>query len=306
MNPLKTLLLLPFLALSQVAQVAQAASTAKPQALERVFVIVLENKNYESLVGNSDLPQINALMKKGGLATNYWGLVHPSMGNYVAMISGDLYGIHDDDSSRSLVGPTLMDQLEKAGKGWKAYMESIPQAGSKVLYTVPDVLYAKKHNPFLLFKSIQTTARAKNVVPLEQLYTDLKSPKAPALLYIVPNQCNDMHGAPGCVGRSLLLKKGDAYVGKLVSDIMASKAWTQNSALVLTFDEGDLENRRTPPSALEAGGHILTLVISGSNLKSRTSDLPFNHYSLLRTLEEGFGLPLLGGAKSARALWPLF
>jgi len=303
MNPLKTLLVLPFLALSQAAQ---AASDPKPIPLERVFVIVLENKNFESLIGNPALPQINTLIKRGGLATNYWGLVHPSMGNYAAMISGDLYGIHDDDSSRSLVGPTLMDQLEKAGKSWKAYMESIPAAGSGVLYTVPDILYAKKHNPFLLFKSIQTTARAKSVVPLEQLYIDLKSPKAPALLYIVPNQCNDMHGAPGCVGRSSLLKKGDAYVGKLVADILASKAWTQNSALVLTFDEGDLENRRTPPSALEAGGHILTLVISGSNAKPRTSDLPFNHYSLLRTLEEGFGLPLLGGAKSARALWPLF
>ncbi len=303
MNLNKSLLLLPLVLLSTSTR---AASVPKPALLERAFVIVLENKNYESIVGNSDLPQINALIKKGGLASNYWGLVHPSMGNYVAMISGDLYGIHDDDSSRSLVGPTLADQLEGASKGWKAYMESIPQAGSNVLYTVPDVLYAKKHNPFLLFKSIQTTARARNVVPLEQLYSDLKSPKAPALLYIVPNQCNDMHGAPGCIGRGSLMKSGDAYVGKLVADIMASKAWTPNSALFLTFDEGDLENRRTPPSALEVGGHILTLVISGGNLKPRSSDLPFNHYSLLRTLEEGFGLKLLGAAKNARALWPLF
>ena len=304
MNPLKIFLLtLPLLALSQPTL---AASSAKPVPLERVFVVVLENKNFESVMGNLDLPQINALIKRGGLATNYWGLVHPSMGNYVAMVSGDLYGIHDDDSSRLLVGPTLMDQLEETGKGWKAYMESIPAAGSGVLYTVPDVLYAKKHNPFLLFKSIQTTARAKNVVPLEQLYSDLKNPKAPALLYIVPNQCNDMHGAPGCLGRGSLMKRGDTYVGKLVADILASRAWTKNSALVLTFDEGDFENRRTPPSALEAGGHILTLVITGNNPKPRSSDLVFNHYSLLRTLEEGFGLPLLGGAKSARALWPLF
>ncbi len=282
-----------------------ATTQVAPVQIDHAYLIILENHSMGRILGNARMPKLNALAQKYTYTTNYYGITHPSMPNYIAMIAGDTFGIRDDNSQRVLTGPNLADQLEGVHKTWKAYMQGIPEAGSNVDYTLPVALYAKKHNPFMLYKQIQDNpARARNVVPLEQLYSDLAK-GSPNLSFIVPDQCTDMHSAPNCHRPALLEKAADDFVGNTVGKIMKSPQWTKNSLIILTFDEDELMTKEVP-SSLHQGGKILTVVISGSSKGHLESNTLFNHYSLLRGLEEGFGLPLLGNAAQATSLNALF
>ena len=207
--------------------------------LDHVFVIVLENHNSftsfgsNGIIGNPQAPNITALWNKYSVATNYNGVWHPSLPNYVAMITGDwigtdvvatghaypagsTVGISDDDSASVSTDypsppahlsihrwrvnlPSVAGQLVKAGKDWRAYLQNIPESGTSIANWPGDdntaKLYAVKHNPFPYVAEIQNDpAQFAKQVPIEQLFGDLGSGKVPAFSYIVPDQCRDMHG----------------------------------------------------------------------------------------------------------------
>jgi phosphatidylinositol-3-phosphatase len=206
--------------------------------LDHVFVIVLENHNSfnsfgsNGIIGNPQAPNITALWNKYNVATNYNAVWHPSLPNYVAMITGNwvgtdviatghtypkgsTVGIGDDDSPSVATDygppanpslhrwtvqlPSVAGQLVKAGKDWKAYLQNIPISGTTLANWPGDdntaKLYAVKHNPFPYVAEIQADPNqfAKQV-PIEQLFSDLGSGQVPAFSYIVPDQCRDMHG----------------------------------------------------------------------------------------------------------------
>ena len=207
-------------------------------ALDHVFVIVLENHNSftsfgsNGIIDNPQAPNITALWNKYNVATNYNAVWHPSLPNYVAMITGNwvgtdvvgtdhsypagsAVGISDDDSPSVATDygppanpsihrwtinlPSLAGQLVKAGKDWRAYLQNIPIAGTTLANWPGDnntaKLYAVKHNPFPYVAEIQNDpAQFANQVPIEQLFSDLGSGNVPAFSYIVPDQCRDMHG----------------------------------------------------------------------------------------------------------------
>jgi len=207
--------------------------------LDHVFVIVLENHNSftsfgsNGIIGNPQAPNITALWNKYNIATNYNAVWHPSLPNYVAMITGDwigtdevatghsypagsTVGISDDDSPSVAIDypsppanvsihrwrvnlPSLAGQLVKAGKDWRAYMQNIPESGTHLANWPGDdntaKLYAVKHNPFPYIAEIQDNpAQFARQFPIEQLFSDLGSGKVAAFSYIVPDQCRDMHG----------------------------------------------------------------------------------------------------------------
>ena len=206
--------------------------------LDHVFVIVLENHNSftsfgsNGIIGNPQAPNITALWNKYNVATNYNGAWHPSLPNYVAMITGDFVatdvigtghtypagstvGISDDDSASVSTDypspanpsfhrwmanrPSVAGQLVKAGKSWRAYLQNIPIAGTTLANWPGDnnvaKLYAVKHNPFPYVAEIQNDPKQfANQVPIEQLFSDLGSAQVPSFSYIVPDQCRDMHG----------------------------------------------------------------------------------------------------------------
>jgi phospholipase C len=340
-----------------------AASTAMPR-YTHIFIIVAENKGYDLVIGpRTAAPNINRLAQQYGLASQFFAEVHPSEGNYIAMLAGDTLGIHDDDAyyckpgthdtwctkshrsdyvDHTFTARSLMDQLQEHGLTWKAYMESLPESGSlvvrwptadKPVAGVPQQLYAAKHNGFLNFRAVQQDpARSSRIVDFAALYQDLANGDMPNYAHIVPNQCNDMHGRDegadvpaDCRKGNVheLIARGDRVIGELVTRIMTSTVWRSpdNTAIVITFDENDKEERKgpdqgccgnDPESAANAGGgRIPTVVITNHGPRGVVDDTPYNHYSLLRTTEAAFGIAeYLGHAADERrgvvAMAPLF
>ncbi len=230
--------------------------------------------------------------------------------------------------------PHLGDQLAKAGLSWKAYLESLPKPGSlayrggdpKVVPGDPKAaVYASKHAGFVNFLSTQRDPkRGRRLVGFDQLEKDLRSGDLPNFALIVPNQCNEMHGLHGpgvpqdCDGKTNLpglIRRGDAEVGRLVAAIQATPAWksADNVAIVITFDEG--ANRGAEgccgSAPNDGGGHIPTVVITNHGPHGMKDGTPYNHYALLRTIEDAFGVSEhLGHAndndRGVEAMTPLF
>jgi phosphatidylinositol-3-phosphatase len=248
-----------------------------------VFIIVMENKESSGVFGSAAAPYINELAGEYAYADNYFGIRHPSLPNYLALTGGDTFGVTSDCTTCFVAADNIVNQMEHAGRTWKAYMESMPAP----CYLGPDTrLYARKHNPFIYFNDVRTDpARCQKIVPFEQFQADLAANALPQYMWITPNLCNDTHDCP--VG------SGDDWLRTWVPQILASSAWQNNGVLFITFDEGD---SNLGCCQYAGGGKISTLVISPLVKKGFVSHLPYDHYSLLRTIEQAWGLPLLNRA----------
>jgi phosphatidylinositol-3-phosphatase len=223
---------------------------------------------------------------------------------------------------------SIADQLVARHGSWKTYQESLPTVAPGVFgvnysdgawsnLSPVDAfgpgpiqkLYAVKHNPFAYFRNIElgvdpalSLARVADFDGVDGLWANLQSGAA-NLSVIVPNQCHDMHGyvsggAPICSGstaaeQSFLIAQGDAVVAKLVNGVKASPVWTRGrNVIVLVWDENDFSN---------APNRIVMLVETNYAPNGRVSDKQYDHFSLLRTLEAGFGLPCLNHACDSTA-----
>ena len=358
---------------------ALAANNNQP---DHIFFIMMENHGTNQIIGNTaDAPFINQLANRYGVATNYHGVTHPSLPNYLAAISGDFQGIWDDCKAGPLVtcapqefvpgagdasdptfsaytdphspqfgavppqltpaqiasssstshwfaGQTIVDQLEAKGLSWKAYMQSIPFAGADVEF-YPTVgttfykLYAEKHNPFLYFSNIRGSAsRMANIVPLPQLEYDLATGNAPNFVWISPDQCSDMHGVgngnplgyPTCSYPASgldhgAIQLGDAFLRQTVTKIMNSSVWSENSIIVIAWDEDDYGGYPTgccgsptgskgSQSAVLGGALAPAIVVRRGVPAHRQSSHPYNHYSVLGTIQHLWNLPCLANTCS--------
>lgn len=286
---------------------------------QHIFEIVLENHSYEQVIGNPNAPRINALARRYGLATQSFGVTHPSEPNYVALIGGSFFGIQDDNAydqttngvNHTIDQPSLAQQLEQAGLTWKDYQQTMPSAGFKG-YDFGNGLYKSKHNPFLNFASMQNDpAELAKMVPDTQLFADLATNSVPNFSFIVPDQCHDMHGVSGCTDDTGLMQMGDSYVGDVVTTIMASQTWKEgNNAIVVTWDEDDFAASNLGCcDANPGGGHIATIVITNHGPRGLQDPTPYNHYSLLQTIQDAFGLGCLQNTcdtANVKPMTPLF
>ena len=284
---------------------------------DHVFLVIMENENYNQVIGNQHAPILNALAADYGLATNYRGVADPSEPNYVAMLGGDFFGINSDDPywfpGHTVTADNLMSQLEAAGKTWRGYFQDMPYPGYRG-YCYPDkcngipdadTQYVSKHNGIVNFANLQTPAELGKMFPYTQLSADLASGAVPNFSYIVPDECHDMHGAPpwcvdsdntGTVQQSWLIAQGDKFVGSVVNLITSSPIWeTGNNAIVVTFDEGNT-----------ATSQVATMVITNHGPRGVTDSTSYNHYSLLASLQQTFGLGCLVNSCAATAMAPLF
>jgi len=270
-----------------VSQTRPSNATASVPSFDHAVVIVFENKEYDQVVGNAQAPNFASLTKRGALLAGYQGVTHPSLPNYLALVSGSTQGITSDCMSCVVDAPSIADTLERSGRTWKTYAEGLPSVG---FTGATSGRYAKKHNPFAYFTAITSQPnRLRNIVPLSRFATDLRAGRLPDLALVVPDLCHDMHDCS--------VATGDAWLGRFLRPLLASVALI-HGAVFIVFDEG--------VTSVGGGGHVPALVLGplvrpGSQLRR-----PLDHYDLLRTLEQSWRLPRLGrsaGAAPITGIW---
>jgi phosphatidylinositol-3-phosphatase len=281
---------------------------------QHVFVIMMENTGFDSLIGNANAPFTNAAAANYGLAANYFGVTHPSQPNYIAATSGSTNGVADDNDTTIDV-PNIVDQLEAHGKNWKAYMQSYSLCVTPLDHSCGNQLYERKHNPFISYLDVQSNAaRVANIVDFDsQFANDLASGKVADYVWISPDQCHDMHGRASTPDDpcdfsqvQALIATGDAFLLNTVDAIMNSPAWNGNSVIFIAWDESDFTgtgfNGFGDDSGCcdsvpgQGGGHVVMISISHSDHSPRTSNVAYNHQSMLATIEDGWQLGCLGFA----------
>jgi hypothetical protein len=266
------------LALACASLAVPAATAVAPiPAFDHVFVVIFENKESASVLGNRAAPTFNAYARRYATMTRYYGVTHPSLPNYIALVSGSTQGITSDCTSCLVSARSLADTLEAAGRTWKTYAEGLPRAGYLGAF---NRRYAKKHNPFAYFRNIANSpARRANFVPLTQLQRDESAGRLPDFGLVVPDLCHSMHDCSVGVG--------DAWLRRTVGPLLT----LPNTVVLVLFDEGS--------SSLHGGGHTPALALGTAVRPGARFGKVTNHYGALRTVESAWGLPLLG--KSARA-----
>ncbi|MBV8155352.1 MAG: hypothetical protein JO160_00855 [Candidatus Eremiobacteraeota bacterium] len=324
------------LLLAFVATVAPAP--AVQTHLTHIYYIMMENQSFDEVIGRHkaseyapytkdifDTPFITSLLLKYGINTLNFGTTHPSLPNYLSTIAGDYYGIQDDNPScyslpkpaagtcDKATGMNIADQLEAKGMTWATLQQSMPSVGYLgVQFPVNPkgpTHYAQKHNPFLYFSQIATNpARLKNVIPLKNM-GDLTANLNRNFLFIVPDECHDMHGTSDCSNYDALLKEGDDYVKALVLTIQHSAYWKTGSAIILTWDEDDYSSNLGCCGSIfnNGGGHTAMIVMTPGYKSALYVATPSNHYDELSSMEQEFGLTKLGkAAMEPPTLLPLF
>ena len=256
-----------------------------------VVVIVMENKEYDEALASRDAPYLTGLARRYAAPRSLYGIRHPSLPNYLALIGGDTFGVTDDCTSCNVDGMNLPDQLEQAGRTWRAYMQGLPHP----CFTGDERgRYAKKHDPFMYFDSIrQSPRRCGRVVPYGELVRDLKRGALPDFAFVSPDLCSDTHDCS--------VRTGDRFLGRVVPAILHELG--PHGFLVVTYDEGSSD---AGCCGVASGGRIAT-VVAGPDVRRRaTGKGDYTTYSVLRTVEDFFGLPPLGKAADARPLDGLF
>jgi len=245
----------------------------------------MENHQYGDIIGNPQAPYINSLAHHYALATNYHALAHPSLPNYLALIGGSSFGVQSDCTDCPVSAPNLVDQLEAHGISWKAYMEDMP---SPCFLGQGFMKYAKKHDPFLYFTDItRTPARCDKVVPLTELSADLGNHALPQFAFITPNLCHDMHDCGP--------NQGDTFLSQLLPTILPQLG--PSGVLFMTWDEGHPGSSTIPGAACcpaAQGGQVVTIAAGPAAGQGVTVGTAYDHYSLLRTIEDAWGLERLG------------
>jgi phosphatidylinositol-3-phosphatase len=260
-----------------------AARAEKPDltspipSLDHVYVIVLENHGLASILGDPAVPYLNSLIAKYGLATNYVAVARPSQPNYIALFGGSTRGIADNDN-HDLSGPNLADRLEAHGLSWRVFAQNVPSG----CFTGVDAsggpdgtgTYARKHEPAISFTNISSNpSRCANIMDFSHF-----DPAAADFELIIPNRCNDMHDCSVDVG--------DRFLAGFVPRILDSPEFRFGGALFITFDEGTEDTY--------GGEQQVATIVAGPGVPAGfRSNVQHTHYSLLRTIEDTFGLGCL-------------
>ncbi len=264
--------------------------TATPTPLvpnfTHIAIVMFENKEFGSVIGNPQMPNYNKLAREYTLLTQYYAVTHPSLPNYIAFISGDTYGIDRNCNDCFIDAPSLPDLIEASGRTWKTYQEDMPSP----CFLGDTHVYVQKHNPFVYFDSIRLDAARceRSVVPLTALQTDIAAGSLPNYMFIKPNLCNDSHDCE--------LTVSDTWLTDLLTQLVPALDVTgEPYLLVMLFEEGQ-GNHSCCGLPEEAGGRVPVVFYSPLVKNGFEDATPYTHYSMLKTISEAWGLPYLGHA----------
>ena len=286
-----TLTPLPTEAFTQTVEPAPTVeSTPTPLPLvpnfSHIVILIFENKEYGSVVGNPAMAYFNLLASSYTLLNQHYAITHPSLPNYISLIGGDTFGINRNCEDCFINAPSLPDLIEARGRTWVTYQEDMPSPcfiGSKVNYVM-------KHNPFIYFDSIRLDADrcARSILPFTRLQNDLEAGSLSNFIFITPNLCNSAHDCT--------LRVADDWLNTLLASLLpALDATAEPYLLILTWDEGQ-GNHSCCGLPAEAGGRVATILISPQVKNGFQDATPYSHYSLLKTISESWGLSYLGHA----------
>jgi hypothetical protein len=246
-----------------------AVSTTVPRP-DHVVVVVLENHSYADVIGNSAAPYLNSLASGGASFSQSYGITHPSEPNYLALFSGSTQGLLDDSCPHTYSGANLGSELIATQLTFRGYSESMPSNG----YTgCTSGTYARKHNPWVNFSNVPAASN----LTFSSFPSDFTT--LPTISFVIPNLQDDMHDGTVSQGDTWLQQHIDSY---------AQWAKTHNSLLVLTWDEDDNSANNQVPT-----------VFVGAAVKPGSYPETINHYNVLRTLEDAYGLPYAGASSTA-------
>jgi hypothetical protein len=260
------------------AQTPAANEAPEIRPFDHIFMVLLENVGYEAVIGNSrDAPYINnTLRPQGTLYTQSFGIRYPSLPNYLALFSGSTQGVTDNSCSNGpFNAPNLYARMAQAGLTIKGLMEDLPYHGFQgCTYSH----YHKKHNPFPFFTGIPGSAWV--------VYNGLPA-VVPNFAFIVPNSLHDMHD-----GATLAIKvrRGDRWLSQNLPQFI-HYANANNGLVILTMDEGRVAN------------HIPTLLIGPRIADGATNHIQVNHYNVLKTITDNFGLRPIGNCAGLPGLY---
>lgn len=252
-----------------------------------------ENQGYAATLGDCSAdPYICSLASEYASANNWYGVYHPSLPNYLAFTSGSTQGCASDSCPGPYSVNNLGNQLNMAGIPWTAYLESMPSAcysGSS------SGEYAKKHDPFVFYPDILSGACASHVLPYpgaSGLIAALDGANAPDFVWITPNLIDDMHDGT--------VADGNAWLHTNLAPVLSS-TWFTNypSTVIVTMDENDVQSSGSCCSGAATGGQVPQIIISRNAVGRGVLSVTGNHYGTLRSIEEAYGLPLLGGAANS-------
>jgi acid phosphatase len=240
-------------------------------------------------------PYLNWLARRCGLASASYGITHPSLPNYLALVSGTTGGVVATCTPAACPqkAPTLFAQVRASGRQWKVYAESM----TSNCQMTDTRLYAARHTGAPYYPAIATDC-ARNQVPMGTttsgaLVTDLAAGALPAFSLVVPNMCNIQHDCP--------VNTGDRWLQTLMPRILGGADYRSGNTLVLlSYDEGFGGTRGVNCRAtLERSCHIVTVAIAHSVPRGLRTGVLFDHYAVLRATEDVLGLGRLGGAASS-------
>lgn len=260
-------------AASGAAVPTQSRSAAKVPRPAHVVLVVFENKEQQSVIGNPDAPYFNKLAATGASMTQSFGITHPSQPNYVALFSGSTQGLTDDTCPHTFSANNEANQLITAGDTFGSYAEDLPSVGSKVCLSGE---YARKHAPWTNFSNVPDNTQQ----PYTAFPTDYST--LPDVSWVIPNLCDDMHDCSIATGDTWLKANLGAY---------AKWAKKNNSLLIVTFDEDD-----------SLGDNQIATIFYGAKVVTGSYDEHITHYTVLRTIEAMYGLKALGGAKQVQPI----
>ena len=266
------------IACAGVSKVQTPVPAGQP-TFAHVVLVVEENHAYSAVIGNPAMPYLNSLAQQYGLAANYYAAAHPSLPNYLMLTTGQIETL-DNKFSGVIKDNNAARELNKAGKSWKVYAESIPSAG----YIGGDVYpYLRHHNPFSYFSDTQgNTPAAANIVSFSQFAADLGNSSLPQYSFIIPNAINDAHDGS--------LQQSDAWLKANIAPLIASPAFQSSGLLIITYDEGDQSD------LAHGGGHVATIIVSSKSKTNYVSQTLFSHPSTLRLTLAASGVNNFPGA----------
>jgi phosphatidylinositol-3-phosphatase len=260
----------PALATANTASDGRGTAAAVPRP-DHVVVVIEENHSFADVIGDTrNAPYLNGLAAQGASFSHSFAITHPSQPNYLALFSGSTQGVISDFCPHTFRGANLGQELVGAGLTFTGYSESMPSDG----YTgCTSGSYARKHNPWVNFTNVPASAnRTFAAFPAD--FTTL-----PVLSIVVPNLRDDMHDGTVAQGDTWLRDHLDGYV---------QWAKTHNSLLVVTWDEDD-----------NGAGNQVPTIFVGQQVRPGSYAEQINHYGVLRTLEDAYGLPHAGASASA-------